>query len=107
MKPETRKRFSPIVDEVKEHEGFQKAAKIGRRHQAGDGSVSLSPGSPVDTGIRALRGAGRDLGTNSGFVLGLYLSHRLASLSSVVKRCGRPSARLSTTASHRSSSGLE
>jgi len=30
MEPETRERFALVVDQVKEYEGFQKAAKIGR-----------------------------------------------------------------------------
>ena len=50
MEPETREWFSLIVDEVKEYEGLQKTAKVGRRHQARDGSVTLSAGPSGDAG---------------------------------------------------------
>src|SRR5713226_3728430 len=54
MEPETTKRFSAIVEEVKEDEGFQKMSKVGGRHQACDRSVTLSAGPRGDAGNRTL-----------------------------------------------------
>src|ERR1700730_8983732 len=55
MEPETRKRSSLIVEEVKKYEGFQKTAKVGRRHQACNWPVTLSTGASGDAGKRTLR----------------------------------------------------
>src|SRR6266852_4543105 len=54
MEPETRERFSLIIDEVKKYEGFQETAKIGRRHQTCDRPVILSTGPFDDSGKRTL-----------------------------------------------------
>src|SRR5258708_31601141 len=62
MEPETRERFSLIVDQVEKHEGFQKTAKVGRRHEACDGRVILSAGPSGDA--------------SNGCVLGFYIKHR-------------------------------
>src|SRR5258708_19714632 len=43
MEPETRERFSLIVDQVEKYEGFQKTAKVGRRHEACDAPLTLPP----------------------------------------------------------------
>ena len=59
MEPETRERFSLIVDEVEKHEGFQKTSKVGRRHEACDGSVTLAAGPSGDA--------------SNGCVLGFYI----------------------------------
>jgi hypothetical protein len=57
MEPETGKGvwFSLSIDEVKEYEGFQKMAKVGRRHQACDRPVTLSTGASGDAGKQILR----------------------------------------------------
>src|SRR6202030_2890589 len=44
MEPETRERFSLIVDQVEKYEGFQKTPKVGRRHEACGGAVPLAAG---------------------------------------------------------------
>src|SRR5438445_6815143 len=49
MEPETRERFSLIVDQVEKYEGFQKTAKVGRRHESCDGPVTLAARPPGDT----------------------------------------------------------
>src|SRR6195256_1458166 len=54
MEPETRERFSLIVDEVKEYVWFQETAKVGRRHQACDRPVTLSTGPSGDSRKRTL-----------------------------------------------------
>src|SRR5712691_3197327 len=61
MEPETRERFSLIVDQVEKHEGFQKTAKVGRRHEACDRPVILSAGPSGDA--------------SNGCVLGFYIKH--------------------------------
>src|ERR1700732_4517604 len=61
MEPETRERFSLIVDQVEKHEGFQKTPKVGRRHEACDGPVTLAAGPSSDS--------------NNGSVLGFYIKH--------------------------------
>src|SRR5260221_13395097 len=52
MVPETRERFSLIVDQVQKHGGFQKTATGGRRHEACDGPASLSARPSGDSGYR-------------------------------------------------------
>jgi hypothetical protein len=42
VEPEPGERSTLIIDEVKEHEGFQEPSKVGWRHQACDRSVFLS-----------------------------------------------------------------
>ena len=54
MEPETRERFSLIIDEIKKYEGFQETAEVGGRHQACDGSVALSAGPFGDSGRSTL-----------------------------------------------------
>src|SRR6202166_3843591 len=61
MEPETRERFSLIVDQVEKHEGFQKTAKVRRRHETRDGPVTLSAGPSGDA--------------SNGCVLGFYIKH--------------------------------
>ena len=53
VEPEPGERSTLIIDEVKEHEGFQEPSKVGWRHQACDRSVFLSAGPFGDsrTGI--------------------------------------------------------
>src|SRR5580704_13331221 len=63
MEPETRERFSLIVDQVEKYEGFQKTPKVGRRHEACDGPVTLAAGPSSDS--------------NNGSVLGFYIKHGL------------------------------
>src|SRR6202795_3142008 len=61
MEPETPERFSLIVNEVEKHEGFQKTAKVRRRHEARDGPVILSAGPSGDA--------------SNGCVSGFYIRH--------------------------------
>src|SRR6266404_6249248 len=58
MEPEAGKRiwFSLSIEEVKEYEGFQKMAKVRRRHQSRDRPVTLSKGASGDTGKRLCGG---------------------------------------------------
>src|SRR5260370_15523467 len=61
MEPETRERFPLIVDQVEKHEGFQKTAKVGRRHEACDRPVTLAAGLSGDA--------------SNGCVLVFYIKH--------------------------------
>src|ERR1700675_771833 len=61
MEPETREWFSLIVDQVEKHEGFQKTAKVRRRHEARDGPVTLAAGPSGDA--------------SAGSFLGFYIKH--------------------------------
>ena len=70
MEPETGEWVSLSVEEVKEYEGFQETAKVGRRHQACDGPVTLSAGPSGDVGKRTLRRDSWGQRTSSGFVVG-------------------------------------
>src|SRR5260370_36683727 len=83
MHPKTGERLSLIVDEVKEYEGFQKTAKVGRGHQACDRPVTLSAGPSGDAGKRTLRHDGFGLRTSGGFFAGFFFRHGLAFFSSL------------------------
>src|SRR6266852_5724776 len=54
MEPETRERFSLIIDEIKKHEGLQEAAKVRGRHQACDRPVALPTGPFGNSRTRTL-----------------------------------------------------
>src|SRR5260370_26358190 len=83
MKPETRERFSLIIDKVEKYEGFQKTAKVGRRHEAGDGPVTLAPGPSGDA--------------SNGRVFGFYKKPGFAFLNSVCRVSRPPYSRPSPT----------
>src|SRR5580765_6359927 len=69
MEPETGEWVALSVEEVKEYEGLQETAKVGRRHQACDRSVILSTGTSGNAGERILRHDVCGQRTSSGFVV--------------------------------------
>ena len=80
MESETGEWVSLSVEDVKEYEGFQETAKVGRRHQACDRSVILSAGTSGNAGKRKLRHDVCDQRTSSGFVVGFQVRHELTFL---------------------------